>query len=87
LVGLQPDIILTNGLPATVAVQRETRTIPVVVAGVTDPVATGIVPRLDRPGGNVTGFVITTHQPPSFSTRQANADSDEALPAKTRPAN
>ena len=39
LVGLQPDIILAGGDPATVAVQRETRTIPIVFAGVTDPVA------------------------------------------------
>ena len=39
LVGLQPDIILIGGTPATVAVQRETRTIPIVFAGVTDPVA------------------------------------------------
>jgi len=56
LVGLQPDIILTNGTPATVAVQRETRTIPIVFATVADPVASGIVARLDRPGGNTTGF-------------------------------
>jgi putative ABC transport system substrate-binding protein len=56
LVGLQPDIILTYATPGTVAVQRETRTIPIVFAGVNDPVASGIVPRLDRPGGNVTGF-------------------------------
>jgi putative tryptophan/tyrosine transport system substrate-binding protein len=56
LVGLQPDIILTNGTPATAAVQRETRTIPIVFAGVGDPVASGIVPRFDRPSGNVTGF-------------------------------
>jgi putative ABC transport system substrate-binding protein len=56
LVGLQPDIILTASTPATAAVQRETRTIPIVFAGATDPVATGIVARLDRPSGNVTGF-------------------------------
>jgi putative ABC transport system substrate-binding protein len=56
LVGLRPDIILTSDTPATVALQRETRTIPIVFAGVGDPVASGIVPRLDRPGGNVTGF-------------------------------
>jgi putative ABC transport system substrate-binding protein len=41
---------------ATVAVQRETRTIPIVVAGMTDPVAQRIVERLDRPSGNITGF-------------------------------
>jgi putative ABC transport system substrate-binding protein len=58
LVGLQPDIIVTGGTPATAAVQRETRTIPIVFASAGDPVASGIVPRLDRPGGNVTGFGI-----------------------------
>jgi len=58
LVGLQPDIILTNGTPATVALQRETRTIPIVFAGVAEPVASGIVPQLDRPSGNITGFAI-----------------------------
>jgi putative ABC transport system substrate-binding protein len=58
LVGLQPDIIATNGTAATVAVQRETRTIPIVFANVSDPVASGIVARLDRPGGNITGFAV-----------------------------
>ena len=57
LVGLQPDIIVTNSTPATAALQRETRTIPIVLAGVIDPVASGLVARLDRPSGNVTGFV------------------------------
>jgi len=58
LVGLQPDIILTNGAPTTVALQRETRTIPIVFGSIVDPVASSIVPRLDRPGGNITGFAI-----------------------------
>jgi putative tryptophan/tyrosine transport system substrate-binding protein len=57
-VGLQPDIIVTGGAPATAAVQRETRTIPIVFVGTTDPVDSGIVERLDRPGGNTTGFAI-----------------------------
>jgi putative ABC transport system substrate-binding protein len=56
LVGLQPDIIVTDATPATAALQRETRTIPIVFATVTDPVASGIVARLDRPSGNITGF-------------------------------
>jgi len=56
LVALKPDIILTSGTPATVAIQRETRTIPIVFVNVSDPVASSIVARLDRPGGNVTGF-------------------------------
>jgi putative ABC transport system substrate-binding protein len=56
LVGLQPDIIVTDSTPATVALQRETRTIPIVFASVSDPVATNIVARLDRPSGNIAGF-------------------------------
>jgi putative ABC transport system substrate-binding protein len=56
LVGLQPDIILTGGIAATATVQRQTRTIPIVFANVGDPVASGIVTRLDRPSGNVTGI-------------------------------
>jgi putative ABC transport system substrate-binding protein len=58
LVGLQPDIILVTGNVATAALQRETRTIPIVFANVTDPVASGIVPRLNQPGGNTTGFAL-----------------------------
>src|SRR6516162_3526053 len=58
LVSLQPDIILTNGTPETVALQRQTLTIPIVFASVGDPVASGIVPRLDRPSGNITGFAV-----------------------------
>jgi putative ABC transport system substrate-binding protein len=56
LVSSQPEIILVTGTPATVALQRETRTIPIVFADVADPIASGIVPRLDRPSGNITGF-------------------------------
>jgi putative ABC transport system substrate-binding protein len=56
LVGLQPDIILADSAATTVALQRETRTIPIVFAGVSDPVASGIVARLNQPGGNTTGF-------------------------------
>jgi putative tryptophan/tyrosine transport system substrate-binding protein len=58
LVGLQPDIILAGGTAPTSALQRETRAIPIVFANGADPVASGIVPRLDRPGGNITGFAI-----------------------------
>ena len=45
LVGLQPDIIVTNAGPAIVALQRETRTIPIVFVNTSDPVASGIVAR------------------------------------------
>jgi putative ABC transport system substrate-binding protein len=56
LVGLQPDIILADANAATRALQQETRTIPIVFATASDPVAGGLVARLDRPSGNVTGF-------------------------------
>jgi putative ABC transport system substrate-binding protein len=56
LVRLQPDIIVTGGTPATEAVQRETRTIPIVFSNVGDPIASGLVARLNRPSENVTGF-------------------------------
>jgi putative ABC transport system substrate-binding protein len=58
LVGLQPDIIVTGGAAATISLQRETRAIPIVFVGVSDPVVSGIVARLDRPSGNVTGFAL-----------------------------
>jgi putative ABC transport system substrate-binding protein len=57
LVGLQPDIIVTGSL-TTIAVQRETRVIPIVFANAGDPVAIGLSERLNRPGGNVTGFAV-----------------------------
>jgi putative tryptophan/tyrosine transport system substrate-binding protein len=56
LVSLQPDIIVTSPTPTAAALQRETRTIPIVFVSVSDPVASGIVARLDRPSGNITGF-------------------------------
>jgi putative ABC transport system substrate-binding protein len=56
LVGLQPDTILTNSVAAIFALQRQTLTIPIVFASVADPVTSGIVARLDRPSGNITGF-------------------------------
>jgi putative tryptophan/tyrosine transport system substrate-binding protein len=56
LVRIAPDVILTNGTPSTVALQRETSSIPIVFAQVTDPVGEGLVASLNRPGGNITGF-------------------------------
>jgi putative tryptophan/tyrosine transport system substrate-binding protein len=56
LAGLEPDVILAGGPLATAALQRETRTIPIVFTGVFDPVGQGIVAGLPRPGGNITGF-------------------------------
>ena len=57
LVDLSPEVIMNGGLPTLVAMQRETRTIPIVFAQVLDPVGAGFVNSLARPGGNITGFV------------------------------
>jgi putative ABC transport system substrate-binding protein len=56
LVDLQPDIILANSTSVTAALQRETRTIPIVMANVVEPVDRGFVAGLNQPGGNITGF-------------------------------
>jgi putative ABC transport system substrate-binding protein len=58
LVALDPDVILASSTPAVVALQQLSRTIPVVFVRVIDPVGSGLVRSLARPGGNVTGFVI-----------------------------
>jgi putative ABC transport system substrate-binding protein len=57
LLALTPDIILATSTPGTMAVKQLTRTVPIVFAVVADPVGTGIVDSLARPGGNVTGFM------------------------------
>jgi ABC-type uncharacterized transport system substrate-binding protein len=55
LVALQPDVILAHSTPVTAALQRESRTIPIVFAVVADPIGSGFIASLPRPGGNITG--------------------------------
>ena len=57
LVALQPDLIVTQNTPITAAMLQQTRTIPIIFANVSDPVGSGFVAGLPRPGGNVTGFI------------------------------
>jgi putative tryptophan/tyrosine transport system substrate-binding protein len=57
LVDLQPEVIVANSTSVAAAVQRETRTIPIVFVGVSNPVGAGLVASLSRPGGNITGFI------------------------------
>jgi putative tryptophan/tyrosine transport system substrate-binding protein len=57
LVALQPDVIIALTTPVTAALQRETHTIPIVFLIVSDPVGSGFVASLSRPGGNITGFI------------------------------
>jgi putative ABC transport system substrate-binding protein len=56
LVALQPDLILTSSTAATAATLQQTRTIPIIFVLVADPVGSGFVATLPRPGGNTTGF-------------------------------
>src|SRR5215203_6050588 len=57
LVALEPDVILAQSTPATTALKRETSTIPIVFASVADPIGSGFVTSLSRPGGNLTGLL------------------------------
>jgi putative ABC transport system substrate-binding protein len=56
LVDLRPDAILGATTPVTGALARETKTISIVFAGVSDPIGSGFVANLAHPGGNITGF-------------------------------
>jgi putative ABC transport system substrate-binding protein len=58
LVALAPDVVLTGSSAALAPLQRITRTVPIVFAGIVDPVGAGYVDSLARPGGNVTGFAL-----------------------------
>ena len=57
LAALAPDVILTSGTASLGPLLQATRTVPVVFINVTDPVGTGFVESLSRPGGNATGFM------------------------------
>jgi putative tryptophan/tyrosine transport system substrate-binding protein len=57
LVALQPDVILAEGTSTVAALKRETRAIPIVFVAVSDPIGSGFIASLARPGGNVTGVM------------------------------
>src|SRR5258708_23302280 len=57
LVALAPDVILAHGSTAGGPLLQATRTVPIVLAAVADPVGAGFVETLGRPGGNATGFI------------------------------
>jgi putative tryptophan/tyrosine transport system substrate-binding protein len=58
LAGMPIDVILTDGTPAARAAKEATTQVPIVMATVGDPIASGIVDNLARPGGNITGFTL-----------------------------
>ncbi len=56
LVAMHPDLLVAQATPAAEALRDATRSIPIVLSGVADPVGAGLVASLARPGGNITGF-------------------------------
>jgi putative ABC transport system substrate-binding protein len=64
LVQRNVDVLVASGVPAIRAAQHTTRTIPIVMAGTADPVATGLVASLARPGGNTTGLSFLSAELP-----------------------
>ena len=58
LIALAPDVILSSGSPSVAALQQATRSVPIVFVTVVDPVGSGFVESLARPGGNITGFTL-----------------------------
>jgi len=58
LIALQPDVILANSTQVAIALQRESREIPIVFVNVSDPIGSGLVANLARPGGNLTGVLF-----------------------------
>ena len=58
LIALQPDVILAQSTPITAAFQHETRVIPIVFVFVNDPIGSGFIANLARPGGNLTGLTL-----------------------------
>ena len=75
LVKLNVDVLVTGSTPAIRAVQQATKTIPIVMTNVGDPVAEGFVANLARPGGNITGF---TNLSPDLSTKRLELIKDIA---------
>jgi putative ABC transport system substrate-binding protein len=80
LVQMNPDLIVANGTPANKALKAVTKTIPVVMAVVGDPVGTGLVQSLARPGGNLTGLSIVA---PNLSGKRVELLAESAPRAST----
>jgi putative ABC transport system substrate-binding protein len=62
LVRLKVDVLVTSGTPGTLALKEATSTIPIVMAAISDPVASGVVTSLARPNGNITGTTYFAYE-------------------------
>jgi putative ABC transport system substrate-binding protein len=81
LVRLKPDVIMAGGNPSIAALKHATNTVPVVMAFSIDPVGSGLITSLARPGGNITGMSLTTG--PEFIAKQLGV-LNEAVPKLSR---
>jgi putative tryptophan/tyrosine transport system substrate-binding protein len=72
-VALKPDVIVVSGSPALAALKRVTSTIPVVFAGIAEPVVQGFINSMARPGGNITGFTLGDFSTVGKSMEMLNA--------------
>jgi ABC-type uncharacterized transport system substrate-binding protein len=81
LVQLKPDVVVTGGSPGIAALKQATTTIPIVMTWSIDPVGTGFVRSLARPGGNITGSTLSTG--PEFIAKQLEI-LNEVAPKRSR---
>jgi putative ABC transport system substrate-binding protein len=70
LVRLNPEVIVTSGIRSLIAMRQQTRNLPIVFSGTSDPVGQGFIESLARPGGNITGF---TSSEPSVAGKLVEA--------------
>ena len=82
LVRLRVDLIVTRGTPAAIAAKKATGTIPIVMAASGDPIGTGLVPGLARPGGNVTGLASLT---PEMAEKRLDSSAQRFRPSRASP--
>jgi putative tryptophan/tyrosine transport system substrate-binding protein len=84
MVGIAPDVIVANGAAVIRALQQLTKTIPVVFAQVVDPVSSGFVESLARPGGNMTGFTSVDYRGGRRRARQLVSPPRHPILLRTR---
>ena len=86
LVALAPDVILTAGSAPVAALQKATRSVPIVFATAGDPVGAGFVDSLARPGGNITGFAVFEYSIGGMAgVAQRNFSANDARGGTSRP--
>jgi hypothetical protein len=83
LVRSDADVLLANAAAAVLALQKATRTIPIVMAGTVDPVAAGFIDSLARPGGNTTGVAVQHCRNGAEATGAAGGHPIQSIPDRT----